>query len=124
MFLYKNLFFSISSILSIPIMLIGINGGYFQAICRVCLMSFATFFSECCPSIFSSSKLMLNRIHLILLIDHQVYFSDAFFNINKIYRLCRDFCVACDFSGGIRLCSDAVKICSRSKICTGQFLSY
>ena len=28
MFLYKNLFFSIS-ILSIPIMLIGINGGYF-----------------------------------------------------------------------------------------------
>ena len=29
MFLYKNLFFSVSSILSIPIMLIGINGGYF-----------------------------------------------------------------------------------------------
>ena len=37
MFLYKNPFFSISSILSIPIMLIGINGGYFPAICRVCL---------------------------------------------------------------------------------------
>ena len=36
MFLYKNLFFSISSILSIPILLIGINGGYFPAICRVC----------------------------------------------------------------------------------------
>ena len=27
-----------SSILSIPIMLIGINGGYFPAICRVCLL--------------------------------------------------------------------------------------
>ena len=37
MFLYKKNFFSISSILSIPIMLIGINGGYFPAICRVCL---------------------------------------------------------------------------------------
>ena len=36
MFLYKNLFFSISSVISIPIMLIGINGGYFPAICRVC----------------------------------------------------------------------------------------
>ena len=36
MFLYKNLF-SMSSILSIPIMLIGINGGYCPAICRVCL---------------------------------------------------------------------------------------
>ena len=38
MFLYKNLFFSKSSILSIRIMLIGINGGYFPAICRVCLL--------------------------------------------------------------------------------------
>ena len=38
MFLYKNLFFSIS-ILSIPIMLIGINGGYFPAICRLCLFT-------------------------------------------------------------------------------------
>ena len=38
MFLYKNLFFSISSVISIPIMLIGINGGYFPAICRVCLV--------------------------------------------------------------------------------------
>ena len=37
MFLYKILFFSISSVISIPIMLIGINGGYFPAICRVCL---------------------------------------------------------------------------------------
>ena len=37
MFLCKNLFFSIS-ILSIPIMLIGINGGYFPAICRVCFI--------------------------------------------------------------------------------------
>ena len=36
MFLYKNLFFLISSILSIPIMLIASNGGYFPAICRVC----------------------------------------------------------------------------------------
>ena len=36
MFLYKNLSFSISSVISIPIMLIGINGGYFPAICRVC----------------------------------------------------------------------------------------
>ena len=35
-------FFSISSILSIPIMLIGINGGYFPAICRVCFKDFAT----------------------------------------------------------------------------------
>ena len=38
----KNVFvqksFSISSILSIPIMLIGINGGYFPAICRVCFI--------------------------------------------------------------------------------------
>ena len=39
MFLYKNLFFSISSVISIPIMLIGINGGYFPAICRECLKS-------------------------------------------------------------------------------------
>ena len=31
----KIFFFSISSILSIPIMLIEINGGYFPAICRV-----------------------------------------------------------------------------------------
>ena len=38
MFLYKNLFFSISSILSILIMLIGINGGYFLAICWVCFI--------------------------------------------------------------------------------------
>ena len=38
MFLYKNLFFSISSVISIPIMLIGINGGHFPAICRVCLL--------------------------------------------------------------------------------------
>ena len=38
----KNVFvqksFSISSILSIPIMLIGINGRYFPAICRVCFI--------------------------------------------------------------------------------------
>ena len=40
MYLYKNLFFSISSVISIPIMLIGINGGYFPAICRVCLFRF------------------------------------------------------------------------------------
>ena len=32
----QKFFFPISSILSIPIMLIGINGGYFAAICRVC----------------------------------------------------------------------------------------
>ena len=32
----KIFFFSISSILSIPMMLIGITGGYFPAICRVC----------------------------------------------------------------------------------------
>ena len=36
MFLHK-IFFSISFTLSIPIMLIGINGGYFSAIFRVCL---------------------------------------------------------------------------------------
>ena len=35
MFLYKK-YFSLSSILSIPIMLIGINGGYFPTICRIC----------------------------------------------------------------------------------------
>ena len=40
MFLYENLFFSISSVISIPVMLIGINGGYFPAICRVCLINF------------------------------------------------------------------------------------
>ena len=46
-------FFSISSILSIPIMLIGINGGYFPAICRVCLplrfngISEITLFASC-----------------------------------------------------------------------------
>ena len=34
--LVRKSFFSISSILSIPIMLIGINGGYFPALCRVC----------------------------------------------------------------------------------------
>ena len=43
MFLYKNLFFSISSVISIPIMLIGINGGYFPAICRVCLLILSVF---------------------------------------------------------------------------------
>ena len=36
--MYKNLFFSVYSIRSIPIMLIGINGGYFPAICRVCFI--------------------------------------------------------------------------------------
>ena len=40
MFLYKNLFFSIASVISIPIMLIGINGGYFPAICRLCFVVF------------------------------------------------------------------------------------
>ena len=44
MFLYKNLFFSISSVISIPIMLIGINGGYFPAICRVCFVSSGAIF--------------------------------------------------------------------------------
>ena len=41
-------FFSISSVLSIPIMLIGINGGYFPAICRACLQfcGFEAFFFE------------------------------------------------------------------------------
>ena len=34
---WTKIFFSISSIPSIPIMLIGIHGGYFPAICRVCL---------------------------------------------------------------------------------------
>ena len=34
----QKFFFSISSILSIPIMLFGINGGYFSAICWVCLL--------------------------------------------------------------------------------------
>ena len=43
MFLYKNLFFSISSVISIPIMPIGINGGYFPAICRVCFLQFKEF---------------------------------------------------------------------------------
>ena len=38
MFLYK-IFFSRSSILSIPIMIIGINGGYFPATFWVCLMN-------------------------------------------------------------------------------------
>ena len=36
-FCTKIFFFSLSSVISIPIMLIGINGGYFPAICRVCL---------------------------------------------------------------------------------------
>ena len=39
MFLHKNLFFfSIYSVISIPIMIIGIIGGYFPAICRVCFV--------------------------------------------------------------------------------------
>ena len=46
MFLYKNLFFfNIFSVISIPIMLIGINGGYFPAICRVCFLIAALIFS-------------------------------------------------------------------------------
>ena len=40
-------FFSKSSILSIPIMLIGINGGYFPAICRVCSQFFPSFLKIC-----------------------------------------------------------------------------
>ena len=43
-------FFSISSVISIPIMLIGINGGYFPAICRVCLIIvFFDLFRLCPP---------------------------------------------------------------------------
>ena len=38
-FCTKIFFFPISSVISIPTMLIGINGGYFPAICRVCLLS-------------------------------------------------------------------------------------
>ena len=50
MFLYKNLFFSISSILSIPIMLIGIKGGYFPAICRLCFSISGSSLSQGCGS--------------------------------------------------------------------------
>ena len=42
-FCTKIFFFSIS-VISIPIMLIGINGGYFPAICRVCSL-WSTIFS-------------------------------------------------------------------------------
>ena len=52
MFLYKNLFFSIYSILSIPIMLIGINGGYFPAICRVCHLMSSGFYFDSYPDFF------------------------------------------------------------------------
>ena len=37
---FVQIFFSISSIFSIPIMPIGINVGYFPAICRVCFLFF------------------------------------------------------------------------------------
>ena len=39
--LVQKSFFSISSILSIPIMLFGNHGGYFSAICRVCFWWFS-----------------------------------------------------------------------------------
>ena len=50
-FVQKSFFFSISSILSIPIVLIGISGGYFPAICRVCFILWnckETTFKFCC----------------------------------------------------------------------------
>ena len=56
MFLYKNLFFSISSVISIPIMLIGINGGYFPAICRVCLFNGSVLRLEMNSSCFRNSS--------------------------------------------------------------------
>ena len=58
MFLYKYLFFSISSILSIPIMLIGINGGFFPAIFRVCFFILITL----TPHVFTGLK---SDIHIV-----------------------------------------------------------
>ena len=48
-------FFSITSILSIPIMLIGINGGYFPAICRVCLDFVMNFFETVLAILFKAA---------------------------------------------------------------------
>ena len=90
MFLYKNLFFSISSVNSIPIMLIGINGGYFPAICRVCLFFFTAtlfwhldfffVFSDLSPIGSHRPKTNKNRIKITLK------------SIVKKWKM-RDFCI-------------------------------
>ena len=69
MFLYKNLFFSISSILSIPLMLIGINGGYFPAICRVCFFNYQFIFWLHCVEAVGCISLGVNAslgVHVFL----------------------------------------------------------
>ena len=66
----QNLFFSISSILSIPIMLIGINGGYFPAICRLCffyLFVFSFSVQSRCASIVSSAAIFRQSAGYVLI---------------------------------------------------------
>ena len=67
MFLYKHLFFSTSSILSIPIMLIGINGGYFPAMCRVCYPISIQFPSPCrlLSSLYSTLFFLVANVRLM-----------------------------------------------------------
>ena len=65
MFLYENLFFSISSVISIPVMLIGINGGYFPAICRVCLIAALIFSAGYYSAPFYDSKRSIGEVLLI-----------------------------------------------------------
>ena len=85
MFLNK-IIFSILSILSIPIMLIGINGGYFPAICRVCsrvrkyLVSIG---DGVCDKIFILNVLSINKwvqkvINAFLFLSFDFYFTFIF----------------------------------------------
>ena len=102
-------FVQISSILPIPIMLIGINGGYFPAICRVCLYIvffkfLLSFFSLFCFLCFIKKVLLINvgicNLKLKIFICSQTKFVSI---ILRLWSFLCDFSLGClfDLKNGI-----------------------
>ena len=89
----KSFFFSIVSILSIPVMLIGINGGYFPAICRVCFQFMAghkrlsRLFSGNLPAMFFLTLSHSLSSHYWHINEDKFYTNDVERKCNRLYSV-------------------------------------
>ena len=76
-FVQKSFYFSIYSILSIPIMLIGINDGYFPAICRVCFTFAVIMLWPHFTSLTLKMNFSLSMIFLVLCLEKLKVVKDS-----------------------------------------------